>query len=79
MRMARMMSKEEALFSVQPRLNLEQLYGCKVLSVSFQGCSIGCDYCLTDPMHPANNGSIPTKVSVGSSFVSVKMFVRRYL
>ena len=24
-----------------------------------QGCSIGCDYCLTDPRHPANNGSIP--------------------
>merc|ERR1719495_1585150 len=26
-----------------------------------QGCSIGCDFCMTDPMHPANNGSIPTK------------------
>ena len=24
-----------------------------------QGCSIGCDYCLTDPKHPDNNGSIP--------------------
>ena len=25
-----------------------------------QGCSIGCDYCLTDPRHPINNGTIPT-------------------
>ena len=23
-----------------------------------QGCSIGCDYCLTDPKHPDNNGTI---------------------
>lgn len=23
-----------------------------------QGCSIGCDYCLTDPRHPDNNGTI---------------------
>ena len=37
----------------------------EVSPVSFQGCSIGCDYCLTDPMHPANNGSIPTNVSMG--------------
>ena len=27
-----------------------------------QGCSIGCDFCLTDPRHPANNNTIPTKV-----------------
>ena len=26
-----------------------------------QGCSIGCEFCLTDPKHPDNNGSIPTK------------------
>jgi hypothetical protein len=25
-----------------------------------QGCSIGCDYCATDPRHPANHGQIPT-------------------
>merc|ERR1711865_1305740 len=25
-----------------------------------QGCSIGCEYCLTDPNHPDNNGTIPT-------------------
>lgn len=31
-----------------------------------QGCSIGCDFCLTDPRHPANNGSIPTKVITGN-------------
>jgi len=31
-----------------------------------QGCSIGCDYCMTDPRHPANNGSIPTEPITGS-------------
>ena len=24
-----------------------------------QGCSIGCEYCMTDPKHPANNNSVP--------------------
>ena len=32
------------------------------LHLLFQGCSIGCDFCLTDPRHPENNGTIPTKV-----------------
>ena len=32
------------------------------LFLLFQGCSIGCDFCLTDPRHPENNGTIPTKV-----------------
>ena len=32
-----------------------------------QGCSIGCDYCLTDPKHPDNNGSIPTKPITGNA------------
>ena len=32
-----------------------------------QGCSIGCDYCLTDPSHPANNGSIPTHEITGNA------------
>lgn len=31
-----------------------------------QGCSIGCPFCMTDPRHPANNGSIPTKPIVGN-------------
>ena len=31
-----------------------------------QGCSIGCDYCLTDPRHPDNNGSIPTTPITGN-------------
>ena len=31
-----------------------------------QGCSIGCDFCLTDPNHPDNNGSIPTKPITGN-------------
>jgi hypothetical protein len=31
-----------------------------------QGCSIGCDYCLTDPKHPANGGKIPTKAITGN-------------
>merc|ERR1712216_72800 len=31
-----------------------------------QGCSIGCPYCLTDPKHPANNGTIPTKSIKGN-------------
>eukprot|EP00040_Diaphanoeca_grandis_P011957 m.61133 g.61133 ORF g.61133 m.61133 type:complete len:428 (-) comp22936_c0_seq1:157-1440(-) len=31
-----------------------------------QGCSIGCPYCLTDPRHPDNNGSIPTKAIMGN-------------
>jgi len=30
-----------------------------------QGCSIGCPYCITDPRHPANNGSIPTRAIEG--------------
>lgn len=32
-----------------------------------QGCSIGCDYCITDPRHPDNNGSIPTKAVTGKA------------
>ena len=32
-----------------------------------QGCSIGCDFCLTDPRHPDNNGSIPTTPITGNS------------
>jgi len=31
-----------------------------------QGCSIGCDFCLTDPRHPENNGTIPTKEITGN-------------
>ena len=31
-----------------------------------QGCSIGCDYCLTDPKHPDNKGQIPTKAITGN-------------
>jgi hypothetical protein len=31
-----------------------------------QGCSIGCDFCLTDPKHPDNNGSIPTTPIAGN-------------
>ena len=31
-----------------------------------QGCSIGCDFCLTDPRHPENNGSIPTAPITGN-------------
>ena len=31
-----------------------------------QGCSIGCDYCLTDPKHPDNKGQIPTKPITGN-------------
>ena len=31
-----------------------------------QGCSIGCDYCLTDPKHPDNKGKIPTKAITGN-------------
>lgn len=31
-----------------------------------QGCSIGCEYCATDPRHPANNGSIPTRQITGA-------------
>ena len=30
-----------------------------------QGCSIGCDYRATDPRHPYNNGSIPTRAITG--------------
>ena len=44
----------------------------------FQGCSIGCDYCLTDPMHPANNGSIPTKVNMRDIPVSKCDFQLHY-
>ena len=33
---------------------------------SLQGCSIGCDFCMTDPKHPDNNGSIPTKPITGN-------------
>lgn len=32
-----------------------------------QGCSIGCPYCLTDPHHPDNNGTIPTKAITGNA------------
>eukprot|EP00037_Helgoeca_nana_P009012 m.79439 g.79439 ORF g.79439 m.79439 type:complete len:425 (+) comp19295_c0_seq1:30-1304(+) len=32
-----------------------------------QGCSIGCDYCLTDPKHPANKGKIPTAPITGNA------------
>eukprot|EP00656_Telonema_subtile_P045546 TRINITY_DN517_c0_g1_i2.p1 TRINITY_DN517_c0_g1~~TRINITY_DN517_c0_g1_i2.p1 ORF type:complete len:424 (-),score=67.35 TRINITY_DN517_c0_g1_i2:222-1493(-) len=32
-----------------------------------QGCSIGCPYCLTDPRHPLNNHTIPTKPITGSA------------
>ena len=35
-------------------------------SVTLQGCSIGCEFCLTDPRHPANNGSIPTTAITGN-------------
>eukprot|EP00039_Didymoeca_costata_P027277 m.18068 g.18068 ORF g.18068 m.18068 type:complete len:431 (+) comp6181_c0_seq1:40-1332(+) len=31
-----------------------------------QGCSIGCDYCMTDPRHPDNGGKIPTKPITGN-------------
>lgn len=31
-----------------------------------QGCSIGCEYCVTDPRHEANNGSIPTRAIEGA-------------
>jgi len=31
-----------------------------------QGCSIGCPFCLTDPRHPQNNGSIPTQAITGN-------------
>lgn len=31
-----------------------------------QGCSIGCEFCMTDPKHPENNGSIPTKAITGN-------------
>lgn len=30
-----------------------------------QGCSIGCEYCITDPRHPANHGKIPTSTIDG--------------
>ena len=30
-----------------------------------QGCSIGCDYCITDPRHEANGGKIPTRPVTG--------------
>ena len=32
-----------------------------------QGCSIGCPYCLTDPKHEANNGTIPTTPITGNA------------
>ena len=32
-----------------------------------QGCSIGCDFCLTDPNHPANGGKIPTTPITGNA------------
>ena len=32
-----------------------------------QGCSIGCEYCLTDPKHPANGGKIPTAAITGNA------------
>jgi len=31
-----------------------------------QGCSIGCPYCITDPRHPANNGTIPLSPITGN-------------
>jgi hypothetical protein len=31
-----------------------------------QACSIGCPYCLTDPKHPDNNGTIPSKPITGN-------------
>jgi hypothetical protein len=31
-----------------------------------QGCSIGCEFCETDPRHPANGGKIPTKAITGN-------------
>ena len=31
-----------------------------------QGCSIGCDYCITDPRHEANHGQIPTNAIEGA-------------
>ena len=31
-----------------------------------QGCSIGCNYCLTDSRHPWNNGTIRTKPITGN-------------
>eukprot|EP01052_Picozoa_sp_SAG31_P048251 SAG31_NODE_10014_length_1195_cov_2.343978_1_plen_219_part_01 len=31
-----------------------------------QGCSIGCDFCLTDPKHPDNKGKVPTKAITGN-------------
>ena len=30
-----------------------------------QGCSIGCDFCITDPRHKANGGAIPTREITG--------------
>ena len=32
-----------------------------------QGCSIGCEFCLTDPKHPDNNGSIPKGPLTGNA------------
>lgn len=31
-----------------------------------QGCSIGCPFCLTDPQHPDNNGTIRTEPITGN-------------
>eukprot|EP01051_Picozoa_sp_SAG22_P018325 SAG22_NODE_3054_length_1980_cov_3.925611_1_plen_151_part_00 len=42
-----------------------------------QGCSIGCDYCLTDPKHPANKGQIPTKAINGNPPHSDKVSKQR--
>jgi hypothetical protein len=42
-----------------------------------QGCSIGCDFCLTDPKHPDNNGSIPKGPITGNSPHSDKAGFRK--
>jgi len=42
-----------------------------------QGCSIGCPYCMTDPRHPKNNGSIPTAEITGNAPHADKAGFRR--
>ena len=39
---------------------------CRLRAGWSQGCSIGCDFCLTDPKHPANGGKIPTTPITGN-------------
>mmetsp|Transcript_41788 Transcript_41788/g.135106 ORF Transcript_41788/g.135106 Transcript_41788/m.135106 type:complete len:259 (+) Transcript_41788:109-885(+) len=34
-----------------------------------QGCSIGCEYCATDPRHPRNRGRIPTQPIQGFGYM----------